>query len=356
MAAVFLLAIAPPSAHFGQTGGSKLRDMSGRNVFMTVPARRVIVFPIILSSYLTIENGAAPILAASPVALNQAIGEFLDKIYPAFHNIERLSTIGNSAAPADPEQVMTFHPGAVFSWEEQASGLEMAGLPVIEVHLNSRDQARSRVAMWQLIGDVANHRARADMLLQRCMARRQALQRNFSTDATSIRPRVALLYRLGNGALGLGGKNYSLSDRLAMTGAINVADGMRIPAAVDLEELLTLNPDIILFNSAPKDDLPEEVYRRPGWQALRAVREHKVYKMPSFAFINSVVNAPVEDSLLILWMDELFYANHTPSRLRTEFRDTYREVYGYQIQDDEIDRIIFFKENFHSAGYEQFSR
>jgi iron complex transport system substrate-binding protein len=353
--AVFLLAIAPPSAHFGQRGATSLSDMSGRSVAIAMPAKKVVIFPIILSSYLTIENGTTQVQAASPVALEQAAEELLNKIYPTFYNIQRLSTIGNSAAPADPEQVMTLHPGVVFSWEEQASGLEMAGLPVMEVHLSSKNQAQSRIALWKLLGDVTNRRDRADMLLQKSMSKQVALQRSI-TNSAYIRPRVALLYRLGNGALGLGGKNYSLSDRLAMTDAVNVADHMRVPAAIDLEELLTLNPDIILFNSSPQDDLPEEVYRRPGWQALRAVREHKVYKMPSFAFINSAVNAPLEDPLLILWMDELFYANQLPSRLRTEFRNTYKEVYGYSIQDDEIDRIIFLKENLCSAEYQQFAR
>lgn len=320
-----------------------------------LPAQRVLIFPIVLSGYMTVQNGSAPVSAASPVALEQARGEMLDKIYPEMREIRALSTLGKSAAPADPEQVLAEKPGAVLAWAEQSDGLKKAGLPTVEIRLGGKDQARSRERLWHLFEDLTAQRRRGEFLLQRS-ARKTAEIRGLVPAPPAPRPRVALLYRLGNGAIGLGGRSYNLSDRLAMTGAVNVAQGPSVPGAVNLETLLALDPDVLFINSAPGDDLPDEVRRRPGWSALRAVRTGRVYKLPSFAFLNAVTNAPVEDPMLVLWMEELLYPDSMPHRLRQEFRETFAEVYGYAIAEDEIDRVIYYEPNQHSAAYGRFAR
>lgn len=322
---------------------------------MATPAQRVVIFPVVLSSYLTMQNGSSSILAASPLALEQARGEMLDKAYPEMREIGNIATLGKSAAPADPEQVMKLSPGAVLAWAEQSDGLSKAGLPVVEIRLGGKDQARGREKLWRLLAQVSGQTARGEFLLQRC-ARKNDEIRRLAEGGNTSRPRVALLYRLGNGALGLGGRSYNLSDRLALSGASNVAQSAPMPGAVNLETLLALDPDVIFFNSAPNDDLPQQVQRRAGWQALRAVRAGRVYKIPTFTFMNAATNAPVEDPLLLLWMEELLYPQRMPRRLRQEFRATFAEVYGYQIRDDEIDQIIYFDQNQHSAYYDRFAR
>lgn len=349
----FFLALFPPVITPTVYIAPVTQDMSGRAINVSLPANRALIFPVILSSYITIDGGTEHIMATTEPARNLAIIGLLGQIYPA---VSQIPTLGTTVAPVDPEHVIALKPDAVFVWAEQAESLERVGLPgLIEVSINPKDQPGSRLAMWKLMGSVTSKQGKADSLLTRYFSKCQELK-SIIPNTPADKPRVAILYRVGNGFWGIGGRNYNLNDRLEFAGAQNAAMNYKISGGVDLEQLLVLDPDIILLNSGPGDDLPQNIYTRPEWESLRAVRERRVYKMPVYSYMNAVINAPVEDPLLLLWMAELFYPDKMPRKLRSEFKETYRNIYQYDISDEEIDSAIFLKENLCSAGYERFSR
>lgn len=349
--AYFILSLFPPAV--APPGDAPaVTDMRGQPVHASLPAKKVLIFPVILSGYLAIDDGPGHILAVSEPARAQALSGFLGQAYPAVRDIP---TLGATVAPLDPEQVILLKPDAVFVWAEQAAPLEKVGLPgLAAVRVRPGDQSGSRLDIWNLMGAISGRQARADSLLADYRARRREIQA-LIPGRTDDRPRVAILYRVGSGFWGIGGKNYNLNDRLEWAGGTNAArDFKPSSGGVDLEQLLLLDPDIILLNSGPAEDFPRDIYARPEWQSLRAVRDRRVYKMPVYSYINAVVNAPAEDPLLLLWMAELFYPGQMPRGLRDEFREIYKNIYHYDITEEEIDRAIFLRENLGSAGYERF--
>jgi iron complex transport system substrate-binding protein len=61
-------------------------------------------------------------------------------------------------------------------------------------------------------------------------------------------------------------------------GGINVASALEGDfAQISAEELIAVNPDIILLADAPYGTTPESVAERPGWDVITAVQENALY-------------------------------------------------------------------------------
>jgi iron complex transport system substrate-binding protein len=78
------------------------------------------------------------------------------------------------------------------------------------------------------------------------------------------------------------GKGVYLDDLLSRAGAINAFAGESGWIAVSAEAVAKANPDVILTNVVG-DDPVAEIRARPGWGALKAVREGRVYRIDNTA-------------------------------------------------------------------------
>ena len=74
------------------------------------------------------------------------------------------------------------------------------------------------------------------------------------------------------------GSGVYLDDLLSKAGAKNAFSGERGWIAVSAEAVLAADPDVILTNVAA-DDPVGEITRRPGWGALKAVKNGRVYRI-----------------------------------------------------------------------------
>ncbi len=274
--------------------------------------------------------------------------EPIDRIYP---DLARIPITGTNDIP-DPEQVLRSRPDVVLISIWQARYLEKLGLPgLLQMKYDAQNPIQNREEMWNLIGDVTGKRDRATTLEERYTAKRRALQRQLPSRAEQ---RVRVVYvHVDQGTWWTTADNYYLAYKLELAGAINASKDIKFTAMTDLEQLLLIDPDVILLATNPGDQTAmQEVVCRPEFRALRAMRDRRVYKLPAHTYMNE----PVEDPLLLCWMEEVFYPDRMPLSLRDEYKETYQEVYGYAISDDEIDRAIFLQENLASAGYERFMR
>ncbi len=84
-------------------------------------------------------------------------------------------------------------------------------------------------------------------------------------------------------------------------------------AQISAEKIIELNPDIILLADAPYGVTPEEVAKRPGWGAIRAVQAGRVYpfnpyllSVPGPRMVNGL------ETLAVLFHPDLFCAQLPP--------------------------------------------
>ncbi len=90
--------------------------------------------------------------------------------------------------------------------------------------------------------------------------------------------------------------------------------------ASNTEEFLRTDPDVILLERSGTGDFldPGEVFRRPEWQSMRAVRQRRVYLMPDLpGFIT-----PMEERIRLQWLVEVLHPDQFAPRSRAEAHDT----------------------------------
>jgi iron complex transport system substrate-binding protein len=123
-------------------------------------------------------------------------------------------------------------------------------------------------------------------------------------------------------------------------------------ANVNIEQVMLMDPDVIFLGYFGDHPGPERLFAAPEWGAVRAVRDKRVYLMP----IHSFYNWPIDVAILATWMRNLLEPAVQRSTVRDALRQTYRDIYQYDLNNDEIDRALVLEENKASDGYGRFCK
>ena len=143
--------------------------------------------------------------------------------------------------------------------------------------------ARKRIACRALddipkaireVGECVNRRAEAARLAGGIESRLADLRRNAAANPSP----VSVYAEIWDNPLMTAGKKSFVAELIRLAGGRNVgdeADGEYF--TVSYEWVVSKNPDVVLCLATPDAPARENVLKRPGWEAIRAVREGKVY-------------------------------------------------------------------------------
>jgi ABC-type Fe3+-hydroxamate transport system substrate-binding protein len=174
-----------------------------------------------------------------------------------------------SFASLDAERIVGMHPDVVVGIPAQSAlvaDLRRAGEHVELLPDDSFDDIFATIAR---LGELSGHRSEAAALTLRMRAQTQRLVRSVPSGA---RPRtfvvlgVAPIFTVGDGSY--------IAHLLALAGAANASGVSQPYARYSAEALLAMQPDAIV---ADRQSGLASVLDRPPWNALRAVREGRVY-------------------------------------------------------------------------------
>jgi len=254
-------------------GSTALRavDARGREVVLAAPPRRIvslapsnteIIFALGLGDRLV---GRDP-WSDEPEAA-RAVPSIGD-VYPR-PNLEAIVL-------REPDLVL----GAGVTNEDAAAALEGLGIPV---YVAARPEDLETVVRdIERIGALVGREAEARRIVSTLEARIAAVAARAATVPLEARPRV--FYEL-DGADPLrpwtAGSGTLVDELIGIAGGRNIAheagDGYFV---LGLEAIILADPEIILLGSATHGGTDiESVRRRPGWSALRAVAEGRVYAL-----------------------------------------------------------------------------
>jgi len=126
---------------------------------------------------------------------------------------------------------------------------------------------------------------------------------------------------------------------LGPVGAINVAAaaGHGGLTTVSLEQVLAWDPDVVL---TANPDFYRSVGTSPAWQGVKAVRDKRVYLVPSepFGWFDS---PPGVNRLIgVRWLTSVLYPDRFPEDLRTVTREFYRLFYHVEITDQQLQDLL----------------
>jgi len=140
----------------------------------------------------------------------------------------------------------------------------------------------------------------------------------------------------------------------ALSGARNLAaDGTREWwRTIDAEQFLAWNPDVIIIPPWGGTDLTPAMFRaHPVLRNVSAVRSGRVYRMPKFT---GTPDAP-EMHLVMVWIAIVAHRDAAVDAMpfRQRVKETYREVYGREPTDAQVDQILEVEINGTSASYRE---
>ncbi len=190
----------------------------------------------------------------------------------------RLPVVGTFAS-VDAERIVALRADLVLGITSQAhvtADVRRAGIPVRLVRDDTLDDVYANL---RTVGELTGARARAAALVRALRARTAALVR---TRPARTRPPTVFVV-LGTAPIFTVGQGSYIAQLLALAGARNAADDVHVPyARYSAEALVARQPDALVVD--PSVGLAGVLDRAP-WNALRAVREHRVYTLPDPAIL-----------------------------------------------------------------------
>ncbi len=141
----------------------------------------------------------------------------------------------------------------------------------------------------------------------------------------------------GRGAQGL---ETELTESLDRLGARNVAAGQieRGPlVAVSIDQVRAWNPEVMIVVDA---GFAAGVRADPRWQGVPAVRDGRVYRVPTAPFAWLDTPPSVNRLIGLLWLGQLLYPDLFPEDLRAEARAFYTLFYRHAPDDGQLDTLL----------------
>jgi len=106
---------------------------------------------------------------------------------------------------------------------------------------------------------------------------------------------------------------------------------------VSMEQVIAWNPEVIL---ADTEDLCQLIKTDPTWASLDAVKNGKVYKIPSTPY-SAMGNPPSVNRMLgILWLGDILYPEQYGIEITTELQKFYQLFYHVTLDDSQAAEIL----------------
>lgn len=313
-----LLACASLTAVTSALADRTVTDQLGRQITLPDSVNRVVVLQHQTLNLLVQLNAADDIVGVLSSWKKQLGPEFA-RFMPS---IDKMSMPGD-LTQVNIESLLALHPQVVFvanyAPEPMIQQIQNAGIPVVAISLRE-DAAGEKNKMnpsmadeerayneglkqgIRLIGEVVNRQAEASALIDYTFAARA----KFNAPVAEIPPAEKVRVYMANPDLNTYGSGKYTGLMMQHAGAMNVAAAtVKGARQVSLEQVLKWDPQVIFV----QDRYPEvvkQITTDPQWQAIDAVKNHRVWLMPEYA---KAWGYPMPEALAIgeLWMAKKLY-------------------------------------------------
>jgi iron complex transport system substrate-binding protein len=304
-------------------------DMSGRSVEIPVSVNKVVTaggtpavnaFLFALGCADTIQNGM-------PGYMSGKNWKFQSVFAPKIAT-EPVVSNGGPSWDVNTESLSALSYDVVFVVNKiSADNLAKKGFPVVALYWDSPESIKNTMT---LLGSIMGKEESA-----------QEYNQYYDETLKSVAKRVSNV-KVKPKAIYLNYTNLSLPMTSTATwvienaGGINVAKGQKDHAPVNVEQLLTWNPDyLFVWNKNEIDAL----YKDKRFAFINAVKNKKVFVMPMGAHVWS--HYTPEQPLAVLWAAEIFFPNmFKDTSIRKSVYDFYGRFFNYKLSEDQITQIL----------------
>jgi len=242
-----------------------LTDGLGRSISLEKPAERIV----------SLAPPNTEILFAIGAG-SQVVGRDSFSDYPP--HAKNIQDIGGSSGKYNSEAIVALKPDLVLAGEidtlEMVNSLEKLGLKVF--YLKNPTDLEGMYTMLQVISQLSGHEQEANTLVTVLKNRVETVKSKL--EQVTSRPTVFYELDATDPAKPYTpGPDTFYTSLIALAGGENI--GARLNSAwaqISLEQLLVMNPQLILLGDAMWGVTPDSVANRAGWKTLTAVKEGQV--------------------------------------------------------------------------------
>ncbi len=350
LGAVALLVSCGTTSRADSVGKLKVKDQRDKTLRLDGPVKRIVTLPMPAASIvIAVDQSADHLVGMHNASWIAARDSILGTMFPRTLSIPH--NIASDTFAPNVESILALKPDLVVQWANQGDGiiapLENAGLNVMGVNYGTLDDVGHWFTMFATaLGKPERGRSMAARLKAGSVeaAARAAKQ-------TGKKPSVLYFNRFLDG-LKVAGKGTFNDDYIRLVGAENAGSSVKGLAGVDLEQVLSWNPGVIVLGNFDAA-VPADIYADKRWKGVDAVRTRRVYKAPLGGYR---WDPPSHESpLMWRWLSQLVYPDGTDGGLRAKVLDDYQYFYGHTPDAKQIATMLWTEENGESAHYQPFS-
>lgn len=330
--AVLLLSVSIADA-----GTVRVTDMAGRTV--TVPGKISKVWSAYPPLTYLIYTLAPELLNGWNSPLSERSRPFVDPRY------RDLPVVGGWFGQRTPnfETLVQARPDVALVWDSSLRAmpameerLRKLSIPVVAVKLERLSDYPETILF---LGRLLDRRARARQLADSITG----TIREMRAFAASIPPnkRKSVYYAIGPDGLGNDCQHMPfLEESIELAGGRSAHHCERretLSNRISLELVLSYNPDVIITQD---DRFFGKVLADRRWQGIRAVKEHRVYRIPSLPF--NWLNYPPSfmRALGVRWLAGVIYPERRKQSLERDARSFYRQFLNRELNRRQVEAIL----------------
>jgi len=210
---------------------------------------------------------------------------------------------------------------------------EQLNMPVIfiEADLDTMSSA------YEKLGELTGETEQAKKLADHC----NNILKESETAKEQITEKKSVYYAAGDDGLHTNAEGSIHARVIEQIGAENAAKVEKVSSGggseVSFEQLLLWQPDIIIADS---EALYQTITTDKVWAELNAVKEGKVYQIPSVPY--SFMSSPpsVNRMIGIQWLGNLVYPEQYNVDIKQEVKDFYELFYHVALDDVQVEEIL----------------
>lgn len=323
-----------------------ITDMAGREIEIPYEINKV---------YSAIPIGTVLIYTIDPnklIAKNFKTSPMEEKyMAKEYVNLPVLGTyiVGDTA---NEEQILQAKPDVIAytgeindKWKQEVDNLQKKlGIPIVMVSGKLQEVYEA----YEFLGELLNEKDRAKELGEYC---KQVL--NKTKEISSKIPqdkRTKIYYAVGEkGLMSYPAGNTMHSELINLINGINVVNvGDENPymgTQVSMEQILNWNPDVIITNKAEARggngfDLRTKLLKDDKWSGVKAVKDKKVYEIPSTPFSWFGQPPSVARIMGLKWIGGIMYPQYFEFDLKSDAKEFYKKFYNIELTEDDLDEIL----------------
>ncbi|WP_313187955.1 ABC transporter substrate-binding protein [Lacrimispora sp.] len=210
---------------------------------------------------------------------------------------------------------------------------EQLNMPVIfiEADLDTMSSA------YEKLGELTGETDQAKKLADYC----NNMLKNSETAGEQLAEKKTVYFATGDDGLHTNAEGSIHARVIEQIGAENAAKVEMVSSGggseVSFEQLLLWQPDVIIADS---EALYQTITTDKVWGELNAVKEGKVYQIPSapYSFMSSPPS--VNRMIGILWLGNLVYPEQYSADIKQEVKDFYELFYHVTLDDAQVEKIL----------------